>query len=428
MPIQGLGKKGHPQLAGESVHVPKKVGAPHAPAIDAVEKGAPKAISKHDAKLLKALGPAPLLKKLRGLSDAAVRGSIASTENLQPMPSGEAIAAVLKPLQIGQVAEIPLNMIHPGQVQISFTNVRQKMEDFVERLDERREAYEAHPKSSKAVLLDSAEALTAVIGPDGHSLILTDGHHHVAALKAVQAMVHKILGPASLHPQKPGKNASELEFISQLFGGAQGSPSIPIRIVGDLRDLPEKELWKTLASGVDGHKMAYLIDADGKTHASAGAKFSKLQNNPYRYLASVITGKIELTKEQGKLGFTLRGGDPPVWLKVLGHTADFIEFSIARALVSAYKKVGKTYDPKKPLTDTDRLICRWALMHAKLDPDNPEHEMLKDLIVTTKDRSQKKLEKRLEIEDGQLHIPRKIYQPSKRRLKRLDEAFQKLVH
>jgi len=47
--------------------------------------------------------------------------------------------------------------------------------------------------------------------------------------------------------------------------------------------------------------------------------------------------------------------------------------------------------------------------------------------VTTKDRSLHKLEKRLDVDAGDLDLPKKIYRPSKRRLRRLEDTYVELV-
>lgn len=385
------------------------------------------ALAAHDHKILSALGPGPLNAKIRKLSDAEVNAAVAATEAAHPMPSPSAIAARLSKLQVGKTVELPLNMIHPGQVQISFRNVREKMEDFVARVDERREEYQAHPKKSKTDLLDYPEALTAVIGPGARSLILTDGHHHIAALKATQHLVGKIVGNGVPHAAPASKVGGEIAFVNELFGGKDGVPDVPIRIVADLRDVPEAELWPKLAALSHGHRLAYLIDRQGKTQAAAPTYFGQLENNPFRYLASVLTGKIEMVKDDLDWKLNLRGGDPPVWLKVIGQSPDFIEFPIARVLERAYAETGRSYDQDKAPSETDRLVARYALFRAQLDPEDPEHAALSELIVTTKDRSLRKLEKRLEVDAGDLDLPKKIYRPSKRRLRRLEDAYVELV-
>ncbi len=378
-------------------------------------------------KILSALGPGPLNSKIRKLSDADVASAVKAIEAAHPMPAPAAIAARLSKLVVGKTVELPLNLIHPGQVQISFRNVREKMEDFVTRVDERREDYQAHPKKSKTDLLDYPEALTAVIGPGARSLILTDGHHHIAALKATQHVVNKIVGAGVPHAAPGSKVGGEIAFVNQLFGGKEGVPNVPIRVVGDLRDVPESQLWGKLAALSHGHRWAYLVDRQGSTQAAAPTYFGQLENNPYRYLASVLTGKIEMVKDDLDWKLNLHGGDPPVWLKVIGQSPDFIEFPIARVLERAYAETGRTYDQDKAPSETDRLVARYALFRAQLDPADPEHEALAGLIVTTKDRSLHKLEKRLDVDAGDLDLPKKIYRPSKRRLRRLEDTYVELV-
>lgn len=405
------------------------VSVPTADRLDA----SPRAARKHEALALHDLGLEPLLGRVAALSDAAVLAAIAATEDAHPLPSGKEMAALLADLHVGDLAQLPLHAIHPGQVQLSLTNVREKMGDFVERVDERRtELADAKPKKKSkaaATLLDASEALTAIIGPGGRSLILTDGHHHIAGLKALQQVVGKIVGPGLSHGGRPSRTApgQELAFVHGLFGGPQGTPNVPIRIVGDLRAVPAADFWALLASGVDGKKLAYLTTREGEVRSAAPARFSSLQDNPYRFFASLITGKIEIDeKSGGKNDLVLRGGDPPVWLKVLGAAPDFIEFHLARIVEDAFTELGRTFDPAAPLTADDRAIARYALFRAQRDVTHPQHEAVRDLAITTQDRSLEKLDKKLEHDDGEVRVPKKLTRPSKRRLAQLEKRFQAL--
>ncbi len=418
------------------LHAPVTTAAPLAPSAAALDAFAGLTTGasgrKLEAKALGALGLEPLLDRVSNLSEAAVRAAISATEDAHPLPSPKAMSALLAELQVGDVVQLPLHAIHPGQVQLSLTNVREKMGDFVERIDELRADHEpgkSKKKSAKAevaAILEPSEALTAVIGPGGRSLILTDGHHHVAGLKAMQQVVGKIVGDGIAHGGRPSKTApgQELAFVHGLFGGAQGTPDVPIRIVGDFRDVPAAKFWSMLASGVDGKKLAYLSTREGQLRSEAPARFADLQDNPYRFMASLLTGKIEIAeKGGGKNDLVLRGGDPPVWLKVLGQAPDFIEFHLARIVESAFTELGRAYVPGQPLTDDDRAIARYALFRAQRDPLHPQHDAVRDLTITTRDHSLAQLDKKLELDHGEVDVPKKLTRPSKRRLARLEARF-----
>lgn len=378
---------------------------------------------KNGKDAIKALGLKPLRARSQSLTEAQVAKAVAVTETLHGRPKPSVVAAALADVQVGQVVDMPIHFVRPGQAQISLTNVRQKMEDFVERVDQRLEEFK-DKKSSSTELLDSNEALTVVVGPGAKYLVLTDGHHHVAALKATQALVGQIIGNGMIAHAKG--SAGALASVNALFGGAAGVPSIPLHVIGDYRALSEGEFWKKMKGGVEGRRLAYLETRAGKTLKEPPVGFGRLEENPYRYLASVLTGKLELKGAGKHKVLEVRGGDPPVWLKTIGRSPDFIEFHLARVLERAYREAGRVYAPDKPLTAADRDLARYALFRAKLDPTDPEHAPLADLIITTKDRSLKSLSAKIDFSSSGLEIPRKIVRPSKRRLRFMTERFERL--
>src|SRR5207237_17996 len=121
----------------------------------------------------------------------------------------------------------PINIIRPGQSDLSFINARQKALNFVQRIEDRRNGL-GDPSS----LFGDEEALTAVVGPGGKYLVLIDGHHHIAALKAVEHVVNEIIGDSTRRsPTTRALDvAKEIKMVQHLFGGPGGIPDVPIVI------------------------------------------------------------------------------------------------------------------------------------------------------------------------------------------------------
>jgi hypothetical protein len=397
-----------------------------APELDKATRKLLKKAIKAEQKVLDALGLAALRGRVEKLGPEQVFRAIRSTEKLHAKAKVD--GPKLLDLPVAETAMVPISWIRPGQVQISALNVRSKMHDFVERIDDRRRELKEGGPLEEARLLSTDEALKAVIGPGGKYLVLTDGHHHVAALKAVQNVIDKIIGDGFSHGGRlsTGKTGEELQLVRQLLGGHGGVPSIPVRIVADLSSFPEDAFWKTMSTSVEGRQLAYLDTRTGKKLATPPLGFASLEDNPYRSLASITTGKIDVREIDGQPKLTIRGADDPVWLKVINHAPDFIEFHIARVYEDAFAKAGLTYDPKKPVTEEMRAVCRASLFAVKLDPDHPLHAALKDLMILTKDRTKPELRKKIQLVEGELVIPRKLYRPSKRRVARIAARYEEL--
>jgi hypothetical protein len=377
------------------------------------------------ARLAHALGLEPLQAQMAATTDAQLLASIRRTEASQGHTVPAAQAKKLAHAAVGQTQFVPMHFIRPGQTDLSLTNVRVKTLDFVERIDAARgrlsvvDLPEAIPS-----LLGYEEALTAVVGPGGKYLVLTDGHHHVAALKAVHDVVQRHLTGwhGSDADGQPWKASQDIAAVSALLGGAQGVPSLPIKVVENYSALSEAEFWKKMRGESGSAPLVYLGDVNGRKATVPPKTFGALKNNPFRYLASQTTGKIDLN---GKGDLKLRGADRPVWLKTLGRAPAFIEFKIAKLYKAAFDQLGLRYDPNVPLSDEARAVCRWALLQAKRDPRHWAHSWAKDLNVIIKDIQKDRLQKRLSADpssrDG-VHVPHRFLRPSKRRVRRLDEA------
>jgi hypothetical protein len=339
-----------------------------------------------------------------------------------PQSGIEPPAPDLQHLRTGETTWIPIDSIRPGQTQISFINVRSKMLDFVERIDRRRrEAADSSAPPDRS-LLGYDEALTAVVGPGGKYLVLTDGHHHIAALKAVQYIVNNTIGDClarggRISTWKPGK---EIAQVQSLLGGERGIPDVPIQIVGNYSDLSESEFWERMSR----EHLVYLDGPTGRSAKTPPAGFGALKDNPFRYLASILTGKVQVTGDT----FRLYGAEHPVWLKTIGHAAPFIEFEIARVLKRFFTKHHIEYDCNAPLTKELRVASRLALLEAKSDRRDPLHEALADLTVIVRDRPKDHLRDRLELnEDGDgVVVTRKLQQASKRRLRHFRKIVRRL--
>src|SRR5262249_26285034 len=140
---------------------------------------------------------------------------------------------------------------------------------------------------------------------------VTDNNHHASALKALKVIVDAELAKIPPGERPPCKTRHELELVKELFGG-DSVPDVPVEIV-------------------KGKKL-YLERRDGTIAAAPPRRFADLEDNPYRYLASQLCGKVSIAVDHGEKVIRIKGADNPVWLKVVDDAPDYIEFRIAKAI------------------------------------------------------------------------------------------------
>jgi hypothetical protein len=369
---------------------------------------------KRASAIAEQLGLSALECSIRSMSTERIRSAIRRTEKVQRRPVPSKVVSMLIAAKAGEMMLFPINHIRPGQSDLSLVNVRQKMLNFVERIEEQKDAADM-PQS----LLAYEEALTAVVGPGGRYIVLTDGHHHIAALKAVESVVSEIIGDSlSLSPtNRATRPAQEIQAVRSLFGGRAGVPNVPITITKNLSHLGEKEFWRTMRA----ENLTYAARRRGRT-ARIPKTFGALADNPFRWLAAITTGKMRVLDDgDGEPYLKMTGAEYPVWLKRIGKVPPFIELLLAEVLRDAFEKLGIKYDPEAALTKEVRSAVRCALLFARANPKHRLRDALARLPILSKDVSSEDLEDRIEPRaNGDLEIPKRFVKPGKRRLRRLE--------
>jgi hypothetical protein len=348
------------------------------------KKTARKAAAK-ERSVLAALSLHRLDQRISHMSNAEIRAAVARFEklygDLSPKPLGDP--------KVGDVAFIPLNQLTPGQSQISWDNVRQKMLALVKRFAAAKDDPVAH------VLLAPDDPMEGRVAADGVHVEVTDNNHHAAALQALKVIVDDLLAeaPKSDRPSTPTREG--LDVARWVFGGGrEGVPLVPLEITNQSK--------------------RYLRTRDGKTLAEPPKRYSALEDNPFRYLASQLCGKVKVSKKDDDPKIVLRGAECPVWLKVLGKAPDFIEFYIAEVLEAAFSKVGLRYDPRRPTTAVQRDVARWALLSVKDDPKNPLHEVISKLGVVAHDHPHDHILDNLALKNGRITLPERYFETGDR--------------
>jgi hypothetical protein len=348
----------------------------------AKECSTPHEIARREMSVLAALSLHRLSAVIGRLSNAEIKAAVESFEKLHP-PTKPIDLSGLEP---GHTEFIPLNQLVPGQTQISWDNVRQKMLALVEQFSRRR-AELAHEKAQPAGtrhLLSAEEPMEGAITEDGTLAELTDNNHHAAALRALETIVEGMLAKVPPGQRPPCATRYKLELVRDLFGG-DGVPLVPVTITA--------------------HDKRYLRMRNGTKVDAPPRLFSKLEDNPFRYLASQLCGKVTVEGKQGKEWIRVHGAEHPAWLKVTDDAPDFIEFLIAEVLEAAFKRFGLTYDPRQKLTNQQRLVARYALLEVKKDTTHPLHEIISGIGVVLGNHPRTHFDEKLKLKNGKVIVP-----------------------
>jgi hypothetical protein len=272
--------------------------------------------------------PTLLRARIAQLSNGEIRSLILRAEARHEGSFAPHWAARLSVLSEGQAAKVPLAMLRPGQVQLSLDHVRDKMLRLVGRLEK---------SSAGERSLIREDELTVAVAAGGRTLLLSDGHHKAAAMKALLGLV-----------------------------GTGPSPLVPVTVKTNLRHSSDAEAAARLGRP---HQMVSLRMRSGAIAREIPEGFSELEDNPYRHLASRLGAKARRSGP-GKRTVSIKGAARPLFVK--GPAApDFVEFAIARIFERA---LPGWRGPK--ISGRDRETLRRALLAARESGAQPELESL----------------------------------------------------
>lgn len=275
-----------------------------------------------------------LEEKIAKMDATAIRDLVAAGEGLSKKSTRLQKHRIRA--RIGEEIPLAISRIRPGQVQISWDHVRDKL---LELLTAMRES----PKDVIARFL-AGERLAAFVDEKDGDVILVDGHHKLSAIFALRGLVG-----------------------ASMFGGTH----VPVM----LRE--ERPL--------------FLEDVDGKIAKSAPSEFAALENNPFRKLAAQTCLKIKMVDDEP----TFSGSENPLWIKS-PLAEEFIEFRLARIMRRALEKAGITWTPGTDLDAAGRAVVRRALLE---DADEDTHALDESsyVLLVPEDWTRSQVESRLSI-------------------------------
>ena len=307
----------------------------------------------------------------------------------KPIGAAPALAAQLKSLEPGETFMVPFHAIRPGQAQLSFAHAGTKVAKFLSKLD-------GHTPENLTALAEDLGLLEVpcLIGPGGAYAVIHDRHHHMSGLLALIGWTDNLTNQGhALHMGKPGP---ELATLQALFGN--GVPHVQVVVTENLSHLSEREFLEAATPYLDRET------STGKVASTLPARFTDLEDNPFRNLASTSKIKVERTGD-GKRDFELEAqdGDDGLWIKP-PSAPDFIEFHVGKVFSAAFDAAGRRYDPTKALSADDRNMLRDALKAAQDDPEHASHEVLQEVVIKPADVSLDDLKGKIRVGRKRGHV------------------------
>ena len=312
-----------------------------------------------------------LLRQAQQLDAGRTHKLMKVAEKRMPRRSDRDLTAMLEGLKAGDTAMVPFHALRPGQAQLSFTHAGTKVAKFLAKLD-------GHTPEDLTNLVGDLGLLEvpALIGPGGRFAVIHDRHHHFSGLLALMGWTDNITNNGhALHMGKPGP---EVATLQALFGG---TPRVQIKVTENLSHLSEAEFLEAAKPYLHRETRA------GGTADVLPVKFTALEDNPFRYLASMTKIKVERTGD-GKRDFELEARDEASAIWVKPPTApDFVEFHVGKIFAAAFEQSGRKYDPVAGLQPQDVDMLRWALRASQADIEHPSHEILQHVVIKPGDKS-----------------------------------------
>ncbi len=305
-----------------------------------------------------------LLGAIERLDGAQVQALVASAESMGKAPKRWASAPwseALRALEPGS-AEVPALAIRPGQTQLGFDHAASRMAKIAKRLLE-------DPPKRLADLFDEKD-FRGVVGPDGGFFTLTDGHHKMAALLALSALVHGVLGTGTA---ASSRTAPQVGGAFRKLAALVPPPAelrVPVFVERQLSAIGAGEPSADRLRGYleqfgppGGLPSLYLGLRGGGEAAGPPERFSDLQDNPYRRLAAELVSTFSWDDHGAPV---FKRSDRPLWLK--GPDApEYVEFHLAEVLERVSLAEGHPYVPGKPIPDPLLHEFRVALAAARAD-------------------------------------------------------------
>ena len=307
-----------------------------------------------------------LRRQAEQLDAGRTRKLVRAAEKRIPRRADASLTRQLESLEAGDTALVPFHALRPGQAQLSFTHAGTKVAKFLSKLD-------GHTPSDLTALASDLGLLEVpcLIGPGGRFAVMHDRHHHMTGLLALIGWTDNLTNDGhALHMGKPGP---EIATMQALFG--TGVPHVQIKVTENLSHLSEREFLEVAKPFLHRETRA------GALANVLPARFSELEDNPFRFLASETKIKVERTGD-GKRDFSLeaKNEDAALWIKP-PTAPDFIEFHIGKIFSAAFDAAGRTYDPCRGLSAEDVELLREALHKAQQDEAHPSHDVLQSIII-----------------------------------------------
>lgn len=283
--------------------------------------------------------------------------------------AGPDLRPMLRRLRKGQRGHVPVyqipqvghGIIRPGQVELSWDHVRDKVADLARR-------------AAEGSVLSGVQSddFPVVVGPGGRFLTLLDGHHKLASLLLISELVERLCQGARL--RNPVRSQA-LQAVAQNIPGVTAL-RIPVRVVGVHRDADEASYLRRLSRPDRGRPPIRLEDRHGRLHGAPPRRFSELADEPFRKLASDLGLKAKV-KPQGP---TWKGACYPLWLK-LPTAPDFVEFTLGRVFARVYQRLDQPYHPQEPVHPSLRESMREELVRVHGDRSDPLHSVVRQVPV-----------------------------------------------
>jgi hypothetical protein len=243
-----------------------------------------------------------LAARVRALDADAIRSLVDRGETL----TRKAATTKMRIRSAGPDEDVPVALacLFPGQTQISYDRVREKILDLLE-------AIASSPKDVIGRFL-AGERLRGYLSKSEKKVVIVDGHHKLMALLALRGLVG-----------------------ASMFGGTH----VPL-LLTEPRDL-------------------FLEMRDGTVKKKPPKSFAALEDNPFRKLAADLALKVRGWPD----AIRLDGPERPLWIK--GPNAEeYVDFRIAGIIERAFRKAGCAWSSGQPLSPGLRRIAREALSAA----------------------------------------------------------------
>lgn len=257
-------------------------------------------------------------------------------------------------------------VVGPGQVELSWDHVRDKVVELARRLEG---VSVAGPRVVETVF--GPDDFPVVIGPGGCFATLMDGHHKLAGLMILSSMLERLGHETRLR--------NPLRFSRSIRASIERLPSlrqirIPVRVIGQEKDCPPGAFVERLSDPTRYSPPIRLTDRRGRRWAAPPPRFSELSDNPFRKLATDFALKAKHKEDR----LTWKGAAWPLWLK-LPTAPDFVEFSIAAVMEAVFHERDEPYIPGQPVSRETRRALRQGLLRARRDPNHPVHDVLRQV-------------------------------------------------